>query len=144
MPTYSAPDLATKPVPSIANAACFFGTVALPVAAVSNDVLRPLVIPAGIRVLAVDVEVITAYGATAPARIGVANADGSPTTLPNAATAIAPATSTAHATVGTRRFVPAPFVTPVDMVLDVGFGAVTTGAAGASRYVVFGEFVGAN
>ena len=147
MATYNAADLLTKSVPGIDQGIVLSGTISPGTATATGDLLRPLKIPAGVRVTSIQVNVRTAFGATAPASIGFSHVDGS--AVPTSVVAAAPqgvtaATDTTHASTGTKLVMPqaGAFVTLKECYLEVLFGTVATGAAGVADYVVIGEFAG--
>lgn len=151
MPTYNAADLLTKPIPSIDQGITLTGTVTATANTVTGDNLRPLRIPAGCRIGALLINVRTAFGATAPASIGLSHTDGTavPASVFGSATAltcIAAATDTSHATTGTKLVMPqiggTALVTSKESNLEVTFGTVATGAQGVADYTLIGEFVG--
>jgi hypothetical protein len=158
MATYNAMDLLTKAVPGIDQAIALTGsldnsTTGNNATTLSGDQLRPVKIPAGVRVSLLIVSVTTAFGATAPASIGVSHTDGSTVpasvyTLPRgtlaAATVIQPITDATLATTGNKVVVPVngPFITAKESYLEFLFGTVVTGAKGVADITVLGEFVG--
>lgn len=140
MPTYNASDLATKQVASIAQAAVFAGRVTPGANTATGDILRPCRLPAGFRLLTLFVNVVTAFGATAPAKIGFSHVDGSAS---GQDTAVALLTDTTHASPGVKTLVPAAdALTAKDAYLEVVFGTVATPASGDAKYVAIGEWHG--
>ena len=146
MPTYQAADI-TKSVPGIDQAAVYFGTINNVVATATGDVLNPCKIAAGIAVVTLVINVRAAFGATAPASMGITHVDGSAvpaivTAIP--VTCVVVAADTTLQTTGTKLLMPSagPFVTQRDSFLSVVFGAVVTGSAGIADFVVKGEFRG--
>lgn len=149
MTTYNASDLLTKPLPGIDQAAAYFGTISPSTATATADLLRPMKLPGGFKMGALLVNVRTAFGASAPASIGISHTDN--TTVPSsvfgtatAATVVAAATDTTHATTGTKVVMPqiGAWITQRESYLEVLFGAVVTGAAGVADYCALGEFTG--
>jgi hypothetical protein len=144
MATYNAADLLTKPLPGIDQAAVLVGTMVPGTATATGDVMNPCKLPAGFKLAAVLINVRTAFGATAPAKIGIAHVDGSTPPQANPDTLVAAITDASHATTGTKLVMPQAgvFTTSKDSYLQVVFGTIVTGAAGTADYVALGEFVG--
>ena len=147
MPTYNAPDLLTKSVPGIDQGIVLTGSIVNGVATATGDLLRPMKIPAGVRVAALLVNVRTAFGTTAPASLGFSHTDGSavPTSVvASAPVGIAAATDASLATTGTKLVMPqgGPFITLKECYLEALFGTVASGAAGVADFTILGEFVG--
>jgi hypothetical protein len=147
MATYNAADLLTKAVPGIDQGIVLSGTISPGTATATGDLLRPLKIPAGVKVTALLINVRTAFGATAPASLGFSHTDGSavPTSVVAAAAqGITAATDTSLATTGTKLVMPqgGAFVTLKECYLEALFGTIATGAAGVADFSLLGEFVG--
>jgi hypothetical protein len=147
MATYNASDLLTKALPGIDQASAYFGTVSPSAATATGDLLRPCKLPAGFRLCVLMINVRTAFGATAPASIGISHVDGStvPTTVvATASTAVTAATDASHATTGAKLVMPQAgvFTTLKESYLEVLFGTIVTGASGVADYAAFGEFAG--
>lgn len=149
MAYYNAGDLISKPLPGIDQGAAYFGSVTPSAVIAASDILRPMKLPGGFKLGALLVNVRVAFGAAAPASIGLTHTDGSvvPASVygsATAATVIAAATDVTHATVGTKVVMPqiGTVSTFKDSYLEVLFGAPTTPAAGTADYCAFGEFLG--
>lgn len=144
MATYVDTELTSKPLPSIAQAASYSGRVTPGTNTATGDILRPCKMPAGFRIRALLINVVTAFASTAPAKIGFSHVDGSTPAQANPDTAIAATTDTSHASTGVKTIVPATSpLTEKDSFLEIVFGTIATAASGDARYVVFGEWHGA-
>jgi hypothetical protein len=141
--TYNASDI-TKSLPGIDEGAVYYGSVAPGVNTATGDVLNPCKLPAGLTVVAVQVNVRTAFASTAPAKIGIAHVDGSTPPQANPDTLLVPITDTSLATTGVKTLMPqaGPFTTQKDSYLQVVFGTVATPAQGVADFVAYGEFKG--
>lgn len=144
MTTYVASDLASKALPGVDQAAVYTGSVAPGANTATGDLLRPCKLPAGFKFAALMINVRTAFGATAPAKIGISHVDGSTPPQANPDTLIAAITDASHASTGVKVVMPQAgvFTTQRDSYLEVVFGTVATGASGVADYCALGEFVG--
>lgn len=115
------------------------------VAVGTGDLLVPMKIPAGFRVSALIVGVVTAFGTAAPVSIGIRHSDGSTPPWSNPEQLIAASNDAVLNTINTKVFVPrlGAFTTEKDSELLLTVGTVSAGAKGVAYFTLIGEFMGA-